>query len=137
MTYSISASLQQAIYTKLSLNTELASLLGSAVFDGVPPGAVPPLYVTIGEERASDRSDYDERGAVHEIDIAVISSGAGFSEVKAVAAAVSDALLAGPLVLARGRCDGLWFRQARARRVRRGGSRRIDLRFRARVFDDL
>lgn len=137
MTYSVSAALQEAIYGRLSQDTALAALVGTAVFDGVPPGIVPSLYVSIGEELVSDRSDFDERGAFHDVEIAVVTNGAGFADAKAAAAAVSDALLSGPLVLTRGRCDGLWFRQAQARRMRRSGTRRIDLRFRARVFDDL
>ncbi len=137
MTYSVSAALQQALYSRLSQDPALAALVGNAVFDGVPPGTVPPLYVSIGEERVSDRSDFDERGALHDIEIAVVTNEAGFAEAKAAAAAVSDALLSEPFLLTRGRCDGLWFRQAQARRMRRSGTRRIDLRFRARVFDEL
>lgn len=137
MTYSVSAALQQALYARLSQDAVLAAIVGNAVFDGVPPGTVPVLYVSIGEERVSDRSDYDERGAIHDIEIAVVTTESGFADAKAAAAAVSDALLSQPLVLRRGRCDGLWFRQAQARRTRRTGTRRIDLRFRARVFDEI
>lgn len=137
MTYSVSAALQQAIYERLAADPGLEALVGTAVFDGVPPGAIPPLYVSIGEEQVTDRSDYGERGALHEFEVAIVSDEAGFAVAKAAAGAVSDALLSGSLTLARGRCDGLWFRRAHARRMRRTGTRRIDLRFRARVFDEI
>ncbi len=136
MTYSVSAALQKAVYRRLADDAALAAIAGSAIFDGVPPGEMPALYVSIGEERVLDRSDYGERGAIHDFEIAVVSDDAGFADAKEAAGAVSDALLSAPLVLGRGRCDGLWFRQAQARRMRRTGTRRIDLRFRARVFDE-
>ncbi len=136
MTYSVSAALQQAVYERLSDDAALSGIVGGAVFDGVPPGIVPPIYVAIGEERATDRSDYGERGALHDFEVAVITDEAGFADAKVAAGAASDALLSAPLILVRGRCDGLWFRQARARRTGRNNTRRIDLRFRARVFDD-
>lgn len=137
MTYAVSAALQQAVYLRLSADPALGAIVGASVFDGVPPGSVPSLYVSIGEERVTDRSDYGERGAIHDFEVAIVTEEASFAEAKAAAAAVSDALLASDLSLTRGRCDGIWFRQAQARRMRRTGTRRIDLRFRARVFDDI
>ncbi len=82
-----------------------------------------------------DASDATGAGALHDFAVAVVTDQAGFAAAKAVAAAVSAALLSAPLALAEGRIAGLWFRRARARRVEDGRMRRIDLTFRARIED--
>ncbi len=135
MTYAVSSALQTALYERLSNDAALADIVGGAVYDGVQPGILPSTYVSLGEERVTDRSDFDERGAWHDIEIAVVTDEPGFAIAKAAAGAISDALLDLPLRLERGEVLGLWFRQAQARRMRRSGTRRIDLRFRAHVYD--
>lgn len=135
MTYALSASLQAALYARLRADAALADLVGASIFDGVPPGKLPSLYVSLGEERVLDRSDADDHGAWHEFEISIVTDDGGFAGAKAAAGAISDALLGPPLALERGEVVGLWFRQAQARRMRRSGTRRIDLRFRAQVYD--
>lgn len=135
MTYALSGTLQSALYARLKSSPVLSELVGSSIYDGLPPGKLPSTYVTLGEERVLDRSDADQHGAWHEFEIAVLTDDEGFAIAKAAAGAISDALLSAPLVLERGEVIGLWFRQARARRMRRSGTRRIDLRFRAQVYD--
>ncbi len=135
MTYAVSAALQTALYERLSSDAALADIVGDEIYDGVPPGTLAATYVSLGEERVSDRSDFDERGAWHDFEIAVVTNEPGFAVAKAAAGAISDALLDQPLKLDRGQVIGLWFRQAQARRMRRSGTRRIDLRFRAHVYD--
>lgn len=135
MTYALSAALQAALYGRLRSDAALEGLVGTAIYDGVPPGNLPSLYVSLGEERVLDRSDADEHGAWHEFEIAVVTDDGGFAGAKTAAGAVCDALLAAPLTLDRGEVVGLWFRQAQARRMRRSGTRRIDLRFRAQLYD--
>ena len=99
----------------------------------MPPGTVTGTYVSLGPEDVRDASDQVGYGAFHEFAVSVVTDQAGFQEAKAVAAAVSDALVDAPLLLSRGRLVGLWFVKARARRVEKADMRRIDLTFRARV----
>lgn len=135
MSYGVAAALQAAIYQRLMADTALDALIGSAIYDAVPPGAVGGTYVSIGPEVATDASSQTERGALHEFSVSVVTDAAGFQNAKAVAAAVSDALVGATLILARGRLVGLWFQRAKARRVEDADVRRIDLFFRARVED--
>lgn len=135
MSYGVAAALQAAIYQRLMADSALDALIGSAIYDAVPPGTTPGTYISIGPEVVRDASTQTGRGAHHEFSVSVVTDEAGFQKAKAVAAAVSDALTGAALVLARGRLVGLWFLRARARRVEEADVRRIDLFFRARVED--
>jgi Protein of unknown function (DUF3168) len=135
MSYGGAAALQSAVFQRLMADTTLDGLVHGAVYDSVPPGTVTGTYVSIGPEDARDASDQIGRGAFHEFVVSVVTDEAGFQTVKAVAAAISDALTGASLILARGRLVGLWFMRARARRVEDADIRRIDLTFRARVED--
>lgn len=136
MTYGLAAALQAAVWQRLSTDVALGALVGGAVYDALPAGILPPLYVAIGPETARDRSDKTGHGAEHEFTVAVVTDAAGFAMAKAAAAAVSDALVDADLTLARGRLIGLTFRRAIAQRVGSGDQRQITLTFRARVEDD-
>ncbi|WP_372604177.1 DUF3168 domain-containing protein [Actibacterium sp.] len=136
MSYGAAAALQAAVYQWLTSDVALTQLVGSAIYDAVPPGDLPELYVSLGPEDVRDRSDKTGGGAVHVFTVSVVSSAAGFASAKAAAVAVSDALVDAPLALSRGALVGLAFDKARARRVQDGDIRRIDLTFRARVDDE-
>lgn len=137
MTYAIAGDLQGAVWQHLRADPALGALVGTAIYDALPPGTVPETYVSVGDETVRDRSDISGAGAEHRFTVSVISEGAGFAHAKAVAGAVGDALQNPDLSLDRGRLVGLWFDRARARRTGSAGRvRRIDLRFRARVEDD-
>ncbi|MDP3862577.1 MAG: DUF3168 domain-containing protein [Phaeovulum sp.] len=133
MSYAIAEALQAAVYQRLRASSELDALIGDAIFDAVPPGTQAGTYVSLGPEDVRDASDATGAGAEHDFVVSVITDAAGFQTAKAVAAAVSDALVGASLLLSRGRLVGLWFLRARARRVEAGETRRIDLSFRARV----
>lgn len=136
MSYGVSAALQTSIYERLTSDLALATLLGDAVYDAVPPGTPAGTFVLLGPEEVTDKSDASGRGAEHQIRISVVSAAAGFAQAKQVAGAVSDALLGAPLALDRGRVVGIWFQKASAAKPAGGGSaRRIDLSFRVRVED--
>ena len=135
MSYGAAAALQAAVYQRLMADTALDALVGSAIYDALPPGTALGTYVSLGPEVVRDASSQTERGAVHEFSVSVVTDAAGFQNAKAVAAAVSDALTGATLVLARGHLVGLWFLRARARRVEEADVRRIDLFFRARIQD--
>lgn len=137
MSYGLAEVLQVAIYQHLQSDAQLISLIGSAVYDEVPAGTLPETYVSLGVETVLDRSDKTGAGAEHRLTISVVSEAAGFVTSKAVAVAVSDALDDADLVLARGRLVFLNFDRATAKRVGSANTRRIDLRFRARVEDNI
>lgn len=136
MSYGCSAALQAAIFQRLSEDADLGILVGDAIFDAPPFGEIPPIYVSLGPEEVRDASDKTGAGASHALTISVISEAAGFSEMKAAALAVCDALLGASFVLARGRLVSIRFERATARRVGVNDLRRIDLRFVARVEDE-
>lgn len=134
MSMGVSAALQAAVYQHLSADSAVSALVGSDIYDALPPGDLPPLYVALGDETVRDASDMTGTGAWHDLVVAVISDAAGFQAAKDVAGAIGDALIGADLVLARGRLVGLRFLRAQARRES-GGLRRINLTFRARVED--
>jgi len=133
MSYGGSAALQSAVYGRLIGDTNLSALVGGAIYDAPPAGALPPLYVTLGPEDVRDRSDATSGGAWHRFTVSVVSDAAGFAVAKEAAAAVGDALTDADLTLDRGHLAALNFYRARARRDDQ--LRRIDLTFRARVQD--
>ena len=134
MTYAIGASLQTAIYERLVGDAGLRSIVGSAIYDAVPQSA-PDLFVAIGAERVSARNDASGTGALHELQISVVTRRNGYADAKAAGAMVSDALDAAALPIARGRLVSLRFTRARASRDEGETTRRVDLWFRARVDD--
>ncbi|PVA08058.1 DUF3168 domain-containing protein [Thalassorhabdomicrobium marinisediminis] len=136
MSYGVSAALQVAIFQALTSDAALGTLVGANIFDAVPSGTAPSLYVTLGPELARDRSDGTGAGAEHRFTVSVVTDSAGFATAKQAAAAVSDALVDADLSLSRGTLVSLTFFRARAVRVAKGNERRIDLTFRARVQDD-
>ncbi|MEP2920997.1 MAG: DUF3168 domain-containing protein [Sulfitobacter sp.] len=136
MTYAISGALQTAVFEALSADALLSGLVGTAIYDAVPVGSLPQLYIRLGSETVRDASDISGDGAEHVLTVSVITTNPGFSGAKAVAAAVSDALHNAPLTLSRGRLVSLRFDRAAAQRIDGATGRQIDLRFRARVQDD-
>ncbi len=135
MSYAVAAALQGAVYQQLQSDPGLSVLVGDRVYDAVPKGRLPDLYVALGPERVKDASDKTGHGAWHEFAVSVISDDAGFQSAKEVSAAVCDALIDADLALDRGRLVALNFKRAVAQRER-AGRRRVDLIFRARVEDD-
>lgn len=135
MSYGVSGALQAAVYQHLGADTALAGLVGAAIYDAIPAGTLPALYVTLGPEKVRERSDGSGPGAEHEFTVSVTSDGGGFAAAKAAAAAVSDALADAPLTLARGHLVYLHFLRATAARAGTGDTRQIELTFRARVED--
>lgn len=135
MTYALAAALQTAIFQHLQSDPALSAAIGDAVYDTVPPGPHPEIYVALGPEQVRDASDKTGDGALHEMVISVVSDLSGFMRAKTVAGLVSDALHGADLALTRGNLVFLYFVRARAAYARRGEMRRIDLTFRARVAD--
>ncbi|WP_342075399.1 DUF3168 domain-containing protein [Yoonia sp. SS1-5] len=136
MSYAMSSALQAAVFQRLAADTALADLVGTAIYDALPAGSLPSLYVVLGPEDVRDASDKTGGGALHEFTVTVVTESAGFSSAKTAAAAVSDALVDAPLSLTRGSLVSLRFYKAKAARVGTGDMRQINLIFRARVADD-
>ena len=135
MSYAMSFALQKALYQRLSTDVALEALVGSDIYDALPAGTPPDLYVVIGAEKVRDASDADGDGAIHDFTVSVLTERAGFLDAKRAAVAVCDALRA-PLGLSRGRLLSLRFHKALAERVGSADRRRIDLIFHARLSDD-
>lgn len=136
MSYVIGPALQAAIFAHLAGDAALQAQVAGAIFDAIPPATPPETYVLIGPEDVFDRSDKTGHGAEHRLVISVVSNATGFLAAKEIAARISDLLDAPALVLSRGRLVAMWFDRAEARKIEGDQTRRIDLRFRARVEDD-
>lgn len=135
MSYGVGMALQAAVFAAVSGDAGVQALVGSDVFDALPSGILPQTYVVLGEEDVRGLSSISASGAAHEFTVSVFSDAAGFADAKAVAVAVSDALVDAELPLTRGVLVGLGFKRAKVRRGKTPDGRRIDLRFRARVED--
>ncbi len=135
MSYALSAPLQSAVFAALSGDDVLAGLVGNAIFDALPAGDVPPLYVRLGEETVRDASDANGSGALHQFNVYVVSDASGYADAKAAAGAVSDILHNADLPLSRGYLVGLRFERATATFVSSVQARQIAMRFRARLQD--
>ncbi len=135
MSYAVSNALQQAVFGELSGDVVLDALVGTDIFDAPPSGAVPALYIQVGEEDVRDRSSKTSTGAWHDFGVRIVSDTSGYASAKQVAAAVCDALIDADLTLVRGTLVGLSFRRARARRGKSPDKRQIVLTFRAIVED--
>jgi hypothetical protein len=136
MSYQLAPALQTAIYQHLAADTALADLVGDALFDAIPPATPPATYVLIGTEQVTDRSDKTAHGAEHLLTINVVTNATGFLPAKHIAARIAELLDAPVLGLPRGRLVAMWFDRAEARKLEGDQTRRIDLRFRARVEDE-
>ena len=136
MNFLASAALQAAVYQALRADAALAALVGDAVFDAMPVQPLSGTHVALGPEDVADAGDMTGGGARHDFIVSVLSGTedtGGFAPVKAVAAAVVEALEDGALTLGTGHLAGLWFVSARARRADGGAGRRVDMTFRARI----
>lgn len=136
MSYQAAVALQGAVYEALQGDEALHRLVGDAIYDAMPVAAPCGTYVSLGPEDVQDASDATGAGSVHDLIVSVLSGSDdanGFAAVKEAAEAVSVALDGMTAPLKRGLLVGLWFRNARARRIENGAGRRIDLTFRARI----
>ncbi|MGH1577209.1 DUF3168 domain-containing protein [Planktotalea sp.] len=132
MSVLLSDVLQSAVYDRLVANVELGAIVNAHIYDAMPAGPVPDLYVLIGEEVVKDSSDVSGAGSQHDVLISLISTADSFLTLKQAASAVWTALDSSDLVLSEGRVVGFWFRASTAKRSS-SGQRKIDLKFRARL----
>jgi hypothetical protein len=133
MSYAASAALQTAVFEALQADAALAGLIGTALYDAVPEGTLPPLYALLGDEEVRDASDGSGGGAAHRFTVSVVTTQPGFQAAKAAAGRICALLQDMVPVLPAGRVVSLRFERARARRIDKLSGRRIDLRFRARI----
>jgi len=73
--------LQTAIYSKLSNDSNLTSVLGASVFDDIPENTPYP-YVQLGEDTAIDYSTKDQTGSEVTVNVDVWSRYRGSLEAK-------------------------------------------------------
>ena len=135
MSYAVSEALQAAVFTVLTGDGAVTALVGGHIYDAVPSGALPGLYIALGEEKVRDLSSKTGAGALHDLNVDIHSDEPGFQAAKALAAAVCDALIDTNLTLSRGSLTNLQFKFARARKGISPDKRVINLTFRALVSD--
>lgn len=133
MSYAASAGLQTAVYGLLVADAGVSALVGDAVYDAVPGGQVPALYVMIGGEQVLAKADCSATLSRHRLMVRVVTEASGFESAKVLAGAISDALDGARPTLDRGQVLSLRFDQARASRVGRNNKRHIEMRFDALV----
>lgn len=138
MSYAMSEALQRAVYEQLSGDSAVVALVGTEIYDAVPPASpaqTPDMHITLGGERVRDGSTKTSLGAVHDFAVTVHARTEGFRRAKAAAGAICDALIGASLTLTRGVLIDLRFLSARADRGAANQPRRVTLRFRA-VLED-
>lgn len=135
MSYGVSQALQMAVYATLQGDAPLTALVGEAVYDAVPAGSVPDIYVALGPEDVTARHDSSGSVTKHRLIVSVVGRADGFALLKSAAGAVSDSLHGATPTLSRGRIMSMDFQKARARKINGNRERRIDLWFRATVED--
>ena len=133
MSYIGTNALQVAVYQTLLADPDLAAFVGTDIYDVLPTGTIPPIYVTIGDEDARDAGDTSGEGARVTFIISVVSRSRGYTAAKGAAAAVAAALAPGALTLTEGQLTGPWFLKSTAKRTGDPDVRRLDLTFEALV----
>ena len=128
-----SSALQTAIYTVLTNDAVVTNILGSAIYDAIPTGALPALFAHLGEDVVLDRSDKTHFLRYHDVTITVVTSDPGFLSAKNAASAICNALASTPVVVDTANLIRLQFRTARALRDENGSARKILLNFRAAI----
>lgn len=136
MSYALSAALQRAVFAALGSDPAVSDTVGTAIYDAVPNGSLPSLYVSLGPEAVRVADDKTGAGAVHRFVVSVITDSPGFASAKEAAGAVCDVLHDASLAMDRGRLVSMRFERARAGKIDKGTGRKIDLTFRARVEDE-
>lgn len=131
MSYVTAESLQKAVFAALVADVELQSLTQGKIFDALPSGDLPDVSVQLGAEIT--KGFVDGSGAIsrHDFVLSIVSKRDAFSQIKEIAARVSEVLHGTNLTLERGRLVGLNFVKANARKRRGARGRQLDLTFRA------
>jgi len=131
-----SLALQTALFEHLRADPTLSETLGGPRIYDAPPhaqsGEGPPPYITLGDETVTAWDTKTEDGTAHELTFTVWSAERGFSQVKAIQAALADALATAP-GLENARISDLRFVSSATRRERRTRLRRADCVYRALV----
>jgi len=127
--------LQRAMYDRLSTDPAIVAAIGGHVYDALPAGQLPDLFISLGVESFVDRSDKTGSASQHDTTVAVIASQPGFLAAKELAADVAFALGEDPLQLAHDQTSTLEFLRAEARRDTDSQTRRIDMVFRVRIYN--
>ncbi|MEM9715866.1 MAG: DUF3168 domain-containing protein [Pseudomonadota bacterium] len=123
------SAVQTFLYDQLVNDAALTALVGANIFDALPSGDAPDLSVLIGAEIVIDASDKTANARLHQVEIDLMSTAAGFSNLKDVAAAVRQALERASGPAGDGIVTRIRFKRAQSSRETSEGMRRIRLRF--------
>ena len=135
MSFAASVALQKAVFSALGAHVALQAEVNGAIYDAIPKGSAPDVFVSLGPEPVKTRYDGSGNGSQHDMTISVVATGDGFASAKTIAGHVSDALNGAEISLEHGTLVFIRFLKASAKRNRGSSGRRIDMIFRARVDD--
>lgn len=85
------AALKAALRARLLADTDVAGLVGTAIYDAPPRGALPP-YLAFGEALARENGTVERDGSVIEADLVAITSERGTETALNIASAITAAL---------------------------------------------
>lgn len=125
-----SISLQAAIFTALSGDTTLQSLIAARLYDDVPRNPVFP-YAVLGDDAETNWDTATDSGSEHIVTVDVWSQGGGHKECKTIANAVRAALDGVALSPEDRHLVGIRYQGAAFTRSDDGETYRATLRFRA------
>ena len=130
---SAAKALQEAVFSTLAADAELAALLGGArVYDGAPRNAAAP-YVHLGEILSRDWSTATEAGAEVRFDVVAWSEAPGRAEALAIAGRAAELLHDAALSVVGHRLVSLRHLGTQTSREKKPEGRRATARFRARM----
>jgi hypothetical protein len=125
-----SFSLQAAIFSALSADAALQSLIGSRLYDAVPQPATFP-YAVIGDDTESNWDTATEQGSEHIVSVDAWSQGGGHKESKTIADAVRAVLDGASLAPSGQTLIDIRYQGAEFARQPDGETYRATLKFRA------
>lgn len=124
------ASLKSVLRAHLLADTDVAGLLGTAIFDAVPRGAKPP-YLLMGDAIARENGTVEAEGSVIELDLVVLTAERGSTTALALVATIETALRTPLPALADHHLVALELRQTATRHDASTSFTRASLRLRA------
>ncbi|HEY1836726.1 MAG TPA: DUF3168 domain-containing protein [Rhizomicrobium sp.] len=125
-----SFSLQTAIFSALSADAMLQSLIGARLYDAVPQAPTFP-YAVIGDDAETNWDTATESGSEHIVTIDAWSQGGGHKESKAIADAVRAVLDGASLAPSGQTLIDIRYQGAAFTRADDGETYRATLKFRA------
>jgi hypothetical protein len=91
--------LKAAVRTRLTTNSTLTALIGTAVHDAPPRGAEPPFLI-LGDSQLRENGTNEAEAVVVDLDLVAVTRERGSAEALAILHGVQAAIVASPLAVA-------------------------------------